>query len=74
MKSETRESRTDPEARLMRKEKEAKLVFMRYALMENRNRLLMGFILSGAAGTMERDALTGLLDDARIHLYILEAL
>ena len=43
MSSETHESRTNPEARLMWKEKEAKLVFMRYALMENRNMLLMDF-------------------------------
>ncbi len=40
----THQSATDPEARLFRngKEKEAKLVFMAHALMENRNGLLVG--------------------------------
>ena len=74
MKSNTHESRTDTEARLMRKGKEAKRVFMRHALMENRNRLPMDFVVSGATGPRERDAVTGLMDDARIHLSILEAL
>ena len=48
MKNETYESRTDPEARLMRrgKGKEAKLVFMGHALMEDRNGLLMDFVVS----------------------------
>ena len=42
--NETHQSRTDPEAQLMRngKGKEAKLVFMGHALMENRSGLLMG--------------------------------
>ena len=65
MKNETHESRTDPEAWLMRKGKEAKLVFMGHALMENRNGLLMDFVVSGSTGTAERDAVPGLLDDAR---------
>ena len=40
----THYSATNPEARLFRngKEKEAKLVFMAHALMENRNGLLVG--------------------------------
>ena len=49
----------------MRKGKEAKLVFMGHALMENRNGLLMDFVVNGSTGTAERDAVPGLLDDAR---------
>ena len=67
LRNETHASRTDSEARLMRKGKgkEAKLVFMGHALMENRNGLLMDFVVSGATGTAERDAVPVLLDDAR---------
>ena len=57
----------DPEARLFRKGKgkEAKLVFMAHALMENRNGLLVDFLVSDATGTAERDAVPVLLDEAR---------
>ena len=67
LRNETHESRTDPEARLMRKGKgkEARLVFMGHALMENRNGLLLDFLVSEATGRAERDAVPGLLDDAR---------
>ena len=53
-------------ARLMRKGKgrEAKLVFMGHALMENGNGLLMDFVVSSATGTAERDAVPVMLDDA----------
>ena len=61
----THQSTTDPEARLFRKGKgkEAKLVFMAHALMENRNGLLADFQVSPA--TAERDAVPMLLDQAR---------
>ena len=67
LRNETHRSKTDPEARLMRKGKgkEAKLVYMGHALMENRNGLLMDFVVSGATGTAERDAVPVLLDGAR---------
>ena len=67
LRNETHESRTDPDARLMRKGKgkEARLVFMGHALMENRNGLLMDFVVSSATGTSERDAVPVMLDDAR---------
>ena len=67
LRNETHESSTDPESRLMRKGKgkEAKLVFTGHALMENRNGLVMDFVVSGATGTSERDAVPVLLDDAR---------
>ena len=67
LRNETHQSKTDPEARLMRKGKgkEAKLVFMGHALMENRNGLLMDLVVSGATGTAERDAVPVMLDDAR---------
>ena len=41
------------------------LAFMGHALRENGNGLLMDFVVSGATGTAERDAMPGLLDDAR---------
>ena len=67
LRNETHESSTDPESRLMRKGKgkEARLVFTGHALMENRNGLLMDFVVSGATGMSERDAVPVLLDDAR---------
>ncbi len=63
----THQSTTDPEARLLRKSKgkEAKLVFMGHALMENRNGLLVDFQVSEATGTAERDAVPELLDRAK---------
>ena len=67
LKNETHESRTDPEARLMRKGKgrEARLSFMGHALMENGNGLLMDFVVSRATGRAEREAVPVMLDDAR---------
>ena len=61
LRNETHESRTDPEARLMRKGKgkEARLVFMGHALMENRNGLLLDFLVSEATDRAERDAVRG---------------
>jgi len=63
----THQSTTDPESRLLRKGKgkEAKLVFMAHALMENRNGMLTDFQVSSATGTAERDAAPVLLDQAR---------
>ena len=46
------------------KGKEARLVFMGHALMENRNGLLMDFVVSGATGTASPSAVPVLLDDA----------
>ena len=66
-RNETHQSNTDPEARLMRKGKgkEARLVFMGHALMENRNGMLMDFVVSSATGTAERDAVPVMLYDAQ---------
>jgi len=63
----THRSTTDPQARLFRKGKgkEARLVFMAHALMENGNGLLTDFQVSPATGTAERDAVPTLLDQAR---------
>ena len=63
-RNKTHQSTTDPEARLFRKGKgkEAKLVFMAHALMENRNGLLTDFQVSGTA---ERDAVPKLLEGAK---------
>jgi transposase len=56
--NETHQSATDPEAKLYRKGKgkEAKLSFMGHALMENRNGLAVGGMVTEASGTAEREA------------------
>jgi transposase len=63
----THRSTTDPDARLMRKGKgkEAKLVFLGHALMENRHGLLVDFQVTEATGTAERDVVPELLDQAK---------
>jgi transposase len=65
--NKTHQSTTDPDARLMRKGKgkEAKLVFMGHALMENRHGLLVDFQVTHATGTAERDMVPKLLDQAK---------
>ena len=63
----THQSTTDPDARLLRKGKgkEAKLVFIGHALMENRNGMLVDFQVSEATGKAERDAVPELIDRAK---------
>jgi transposase len=63
----THQSTTDPEARLAKKGrgKEAHLAFAGHVLMEHRNGLVVGFELTMAIGTAERDAAVDLVDDAR---------
>ena len=63
----THQSATDPEARLLRKGKgkEAKLVFMAHALMENRHGMLVDFQTTSATGTAERDIVPEPLAQAR---------
>jgi transposase len=65
--NDTHRSTTDPEARLLRKGKgkEAKLVFLAHALMENRNGMLTDFQVTSATGTAERDAAPVLVDQAK---------
>ncbi len=62
-RNDTHESTTDPEARLYRKGngKESKLCFMGHALMENRNGLAIGVMVTQANGTAERVAALELL-------------
>lgn len=62
----THVSTTDPEARLMRKGKgkEAKLVFMAHALMENRNGLLADLQVTEADGYVERETAIEMIDQA----------
>jgi len=57
-RNDTHESTTDPEARLYRKGngKESKLCFMGHALMENKNGLAVGVMVTQANGTAERVA------------------
>jgi len=56
--NDTHESKTDPESKLTRKGngREAKLCFAGHALMENRNGLLVDFLVNQPTGTAERDA------------------
>jgi transposase len=63
----THQSTTDPEARLLKKGKgkEAKLVFLGHALMENRHGLLVDFQVTEASGTAERDIVPDLLVQAK---------
>jgi transposase len=63
----THQSTTDPEARLLKKGKgkEAKLVFIGHALMENRHGMLVDFQFTSATGTAERDIIPDLLERAR---------
>ncbi len=60
----THESTTDPEARLYRKGdgQPAKLCYMGHALMENRNGLAVGGVVSQATGTAEREQALALID------------
>ena len=62
--NETHASRTDPEARLMRKGrgKETKLCFMGHVLMENRTGLIVDIDLTQATGRAEREAALRMLD------------
>lgn len=57
-KNETRESKTDPDAKLYRKGngQEARLGYLGHVLMENRNGLIVDAMLTQADGTAERDA------------------
>ncbi len=63
-RNDTHESTTDPEARLYRKGngKESKLCFMGHALMENRNGLAVGVMVTQANGTAERVAALELVE------------
>jgi len=47
------------------KGKEAKLVLLAHALMENRNGMLTDFQVTSATGTAERDAAPVLVDQAK---------
>ena len=62
--NDTHASRTDPDARLIRKGKgkEAKLSYLANTLMENRNGLLIGVDVRHATGTGERDGALALCD------------
>lgn len=66
--NETHESKTDPEARLMRKGKgkEAKLSYCVSVLMENRNGLLTGIDVALATGFAERQSALTMLDSAAL--------
>src|SRR5688572_16259851 len=62
--NETHASKTDPEAKLMRKGngREAKLCFAAHALMENRSGLLIDLAVSEANGRCERETALSMLE------------
>jgi len=66
-KNDSHASTTDPEARLARKGpgKEAKLCFAGHVLMENRNGLALGVLVTEATGRAERQAGVDLLSRLR---------
>lgn len=63
--NETHESKTDPEAKLLRKGfgKEAKLSYSGHALMENRHGLLVDLRIAEANGRAEREVALAMLDE-----------
>jgi len=63
--NDTHESKTDPEARLMRKGngQPAKLSFMGHALVENRHGLLVDLRVSAATGYAEREVAINMADE-----------
>ena len=65
--NDTHESKTDPQARLIRKGrgKEAKLAYMGHALIENRNGLVVDFDVTPATGTAEREAAVRMIERQR---------
>ena len=65
--NETHASTSDPDARLYRKgdRQSSRLCFMGHLLMENRNGLIVGTVLTRASGTAEREAALDLLDRRR---------
>ena len=64
--NETHESSTDPDSRLYRKGKTAsELRFMGHTLMENRNGLVVGAMVTQADGYAEREAAKTMISDAR---------
>lgn len=67
--NQTHQSKTDPEARLMRKGRgrEAKLSFGGHALVENRHGLLVDLRISEANGRCERQTALKMLKRKRAH-------
>ena len=63
-RNDTHASTSDPEARLFHKGlgKEARLCFMRHALMENRNGLIVSAVTTTASGHAERLAALALIE------------
>jgi transposase len=63
--NETHESKTDPDARLARKGngKESKLAHHAHALVENRNGLVVGIMVTAATGRAEREAALQMLEE-----------
>lgn len=65
--NDTHESTTDPDAKLYKEGhgQAAKLCFMGHALMENRNGLAVGGLITAATGRAEREAALALVDQRK---------
>jgi hypothetical protein len=66
--NETHESTTDPDARLARKSdgQSSIMAYAGHGLMENRNGLIVGAMVTRASGTAERDAALELVDRCEV--------
>jgi hypothetical protein len=66
--NQTHVSRTDPQARLMRKgrHQEARLSYCGHLLTENQNGIIVDALLSEASGTAEREAAVHLVDRQKL--------
>ncbi|ABF53814.1 IS5-like element ISSpal2 family transposase [Sphingopyxis alaskensis] len=65
--NQTHASTTDPEAKLYRKAngQSSRMAFMGHGLMENRNGLVVGALVTQATGTAEREAALVLVDELK---------
>lgn len=66
--NQTHASTTDPEAKLYRKAtgQASRMAFMGHVLMENRNGLVVGALVTQATGTAEREAALALVDGLEV--------
>jgi transposase len=66
--NQTHASTTDPDAKLYRKAngQTSRMAFLGHVLMENRNGLVVGALVTQATGTAEREAALALLDDLKV--------
>jgi hypothetical protein len=66
--NQTHASTTDPDAKLYRKAngQSSRMAFIGHTLMENRNALVVGALVTEATGTAEREGALNLLDGLKV--------